>query len=61
MRSITVKAALLMIMMGLGLAACDKGPAEQFGEEVDEAAESVEESGEKLDDEVQDAADEYSQ
>jgi ABC-type transporter MlaC component len=63
--------ATLVAVFALGLAACDnKGPAEQVGEEVDEAVDTVKNGGEestanKVDDAVdearegaQDAADE---
>ncbi|MEX0618655.1 MAG: hypothetical protein WDZ76_10220 [Pseudohongiellaceae bacterium] len=31
----------LMMMIGFGLTACNEGPAEEFGEDVDEAAENT--------------------
>lgn len=41
------------------LAACEKqGPAEQLGEEIDEAVEDARAEGEKLENEIDDAADE---
>ncbi len=53
--------ALVAVLMGLGLAACEKkGPLEQMGEEVDEAVSTLKNDGKepvsaKLDDAVDDA------
>jgi hypothetical protein len=42
----------------IGLCACDRaGPAERFGEEVDEAVEDAREGGETLGNRIDDAAD----
>jgi hypothetical protein len=44
----------------LGLWACEeKGPAEQLGEEVDEAVEDVRNGGETLGNRIDDAADDF--
>ncbi|MCK2185507.1 hypothetical protein MYL53_16030 [Halomonas sp. YJPS3-2] len=46
-------------MTALGLAACeDEGPAEQAGENIDEAVDQAGESVEEMGDSVEDAADE---
>lgn len=53
--------ALVAVLMGLGLAACEKkGPLEQMGEEVDEAVSTIKNDGKepvsaKLDDAVDEA------
>lgn len=52
--------ALLATTLSLGLAACEKkGPAEQAGEEVDEAVDTMKRGGEEsTENKVDDAADE---
>lgn len=47
--------AALALVMGLGLAACEKGPAEEVGEKMDNAAENM---GDKIEDATDDAGDE---
>jgi hypothetical protein len=55
MSPVKVLAAGVVLM---GLCACEpKGPAERFGEEVDEAVEDLREGGETLGNRVDDAAD----
>lgn len=54
--------ALLIAMLGAGLAACEEeGPAEQAGENIDESmeevGEGVEEMGEELEEAAEDAQD----
>lgn len=50
-------AMMLALMLG-GVAACDdQGPAEEAGENIDEAAESAGDSVEEMGEDVQDAAD----
>lgn len=53
-------AALLAIFTGLSLAACadNDGPAENFGEQVDDAISDARDSVEDAADEVREAADE---
>ncbi|WP_326838328.1 MULTISPECIES: hypothetical protein [Halomonadaceae] len=50
--------AALVAMMGLGLAACqdDPGPAEEAGQNIDEAMEGAGESIEEMGESVQEAA-----
>lgn len=51
--------AAVMGVLALGMAACDdKGPAEQVGEEVDEAVDTVREGGESAANKADDAVDE---
>lgn len=51
--------AATICSIALGLAACeDKGPVEQFGEEVDEAIDTAKHGEESLGNKVDDAADE---
>lgn len=52
--------ALLTAMLSLGLAACEKkGPVEQAGEEIDEAADTIKRGGEEsTENKVDDAMDE---
>lgn len=46
-------------VFALGLAACDnKGPAEQVGEEVDEAVDTIRNGGESTGNKIDDAVDE---
>lgn len=47
----------LFIAAGAGLAACDfnEGPAEETGEEIDQAAEETEEQMEEMGEEMQDS------
>ena len=55
MRSATAFAACVIL---LGLSACERqGPAERFGEEVDEAVEDARNGGETLGNKVDDAVD----
>lgn len=44
----------LALLMVLGLAACEKGPAEKAGEKMDNAAENL---GDKIEDATDDAGD----
>lgn len=44
----------LTLIMALGLAACDKGPAEEAGEKMDNAAENM---GDRVEDATDDAGD----
>lgn len=46
--------AALALLIGLGLAACEKGPAEKAGEKMDNAAENM---GDKIEDATDDAGD----
>lgn len=46
--------AALTLLMGLGLAACEKGPAEKAGEKMDNAAENI---GDKIEDATDNAGD----
>ena len=46
--------AALTLLIGLGLAACEKGPAEKAGEKMDNAAENM---GDKIEDATDDAGD----
>nr|WP_299243769.1 hypothetical protein [uncultured Halomonas sp.] len=49
--------ALLMALMLGGVAACeDQGPAEEAGENIDEATESAGDSVEEMGEDIQDAA-----
>ena len=51
--------AMVAAVFALGLAACDnKGPAEQVGEEVDEAVDTIKDGGESTSNKVDDAVDE---
>jgi hypothetical protein len=54
------KAAMLAAIFGLATAACadNDGPAENFGEQVDDAVDEAREGVEDAADEVRDAADE---
>ncbi|RTR03313.1 hypothetical protein [Halomonas nitroreducens] len=57
----TFALSLLIGMMAMGLAACeDEGPAEQAGENVDEAMEEAGESVEEMGENVEEAAEESS-
>ncbi len=46
--------AALALVMGLGLTACEKGPAEKAGEKMDNAAENM---GDKIEDATDNAGD----
>lgn len=46
--------AALALVMGLGLTACEKGPAEKAGEDIDNAAENM---GDKIEDATDAAGD----
>ncbi|SHF76469.1 hypothetical protein SAMN02745148_03481 [Modicisalibacter ilicicola DSM 19980] len=49
--------ALLMVLLMGGVAACDdQGPAEEAGENIDEAAEEAGDSVEEMGEEIQDSA-----
>ena len=51
--------ATLASVLALGLTACEKkGPAEQFGEEVDEAVDTIRDGEESTANKLDDAADE---
>jgi predicted small lipoprotein YifL len=51
--------ATVAAVFALGLAACDnKGPAEQVGEEVDEAVDTIRNGGESTGNKIDDAVDE---
>ena len=54
----TLGLMLLVMMMAGGLVACqdDPGPAEEAGQEIDEAMEDAGESIEEMGEEIQDAA-----
>jgi hypothetical protein len=54
-----LKATFLASLMALGLAACDEGPAEKMGEELDEAAETIRDGEESIENKLDDAADEF--
>jgi hypothetical protein len=50
---------MLVAVLATGVMACEqKGPAEQAGEEIDEAVQSVKEGGESVGAKVDDAVDE---
>jgi hypothetical protein len=53
-----LSAAMLAIVLGLGAAACDRqeGPAEELGEEIDDAAGKVKGEAKELKRELKDAA-----
>ncbi len=46
--------AVLAVLFALGMAACDKGPAEKAGEKIDNAAEKM---GDKIEDATDNAGD----
>lgn len=46
--------AALALLITIGLAACEKGPAEKAGEKIDNAAENL---GDKVEDATDDAGD----
>ena len=56
-----IAAAMVMIFVITGLAACEKGPAQKAGEAIDNAAkkvgEKMEETGDKIKDAAKDAKD----
>lgn len=57
----TLALSLLVAMMSLGLAACEQeGPAEQAGENIDDAMEDAGESVEEMGESVEEAAEESS-
>lgn len=45
---------VIALLMSIGLAACDKGPAETAGEKIDNAAENL---GDKIEDATDNAGD----
>ena len=59
MKSREILLATLAAVTMLGISACEKkGPAEQVGEELDEAVEDVKAGGETVENKVDDAVDE---
>jgi hypothetical protein len=58
MKAQQLKILTLTALLSMGLAACDDGPAEQMGEELDEAAETISEGGESMENKLDDAVDE---
>jgi hypothetical protein len=53
----TLAALLLALGLSLGLTACDEGPLEEAGEEVDEAFEDAGDGIDDAADSIEDAAD----
>ena len=52
-----ITAALLSVLMLMGLSACEKGPAEKAGEAVDDAASDVADAAEDAADAVEEKMD----
>lgn len=53
------KPLILSLLLGLGLSACEKGPAEQTGEEIDEAVDTIKRGEESTKNKIDDAVDEF--
>ena len=57
----TCNAAMLALTLALGVAACDKkdGPAEEIGEEIDDAASKVKKEAKEAKEEIKEEIDEH--